>query len=133
MSLVLHYLVLLRVQQTSEIWLFDWGFHTVILKWYDIHQEVLKVQDDVAKIVYSDDQTGMVIPENYLLIQSMLFKRDRTEAMKRADKLFQMTPQKRKNSKMSLSSFLTISSLVLIDKEYGLRGVTHKKQIRLIE
>lgn len=61
-----------------------------------IHQEVLKVQDDVAKIVYSDDQTGMVIPENYLLIQSMFFKRDRNDALKRADKLFQMTRRKRK-------------------------------------
>lgn len=61
-----------------------------------IHQEMLKVQDDVAKIVYSDDQTGMVIPENYLLIQSMFFKRDRTEAIKRADKLFQMTHRKKK-------------------------------------
>ena len=61
-----------------------------------IHQEVLKVQDDVAKILYSDDQTGMVIPENYLLIQSMFFKRDRTDAIKRADKLFQMTRTKNK-------------------------------------
>jgi glyceraldehyde-3-phosphate dehydrogenase (NAD(P)) len=61
-----------------------------------IHQEMLKVQDDVAKIVYSDDQTGMVIPENYLLIQSMFFKRDRTEAIKKADKLFQMTHRKKK-------------------------------------
>ena len=61
-----------------------------------IHQEVLKVQDDVAKILYSDDQTGMVIPENYLLIQSMFFKRDRTDAIKRADKLFQMTRTKKK-------------------------------------
>ena len=68
----------------------------MILKWYILHQEVLKVQDDVAKIVYSDDQTGMVIPENYLLIQSMLFKRDRTEAIKRADKLFRMTQKKKK-------------------------------------
>jgi glyceraldehyde-3-phosphate dehydrogenase (NAD(P)) len=61
-----------------------------------IHKEVLKVQDDVAKILYSDDQTGMVIPENYLLIQSMFFKRDRNEALKRADKLFQMTRRKKK-------------------------------------
>ncbi len=60
-----------------------------------IHQEVLRVQDDVAKIVYSDDQTGMVIPENYLLIQSMYFKRDRSDAIKRADRLFQMTRRKK--------------------------------------
>ncbi len=60
-----------------------------------IHQEVLRVQDDVVKIVYSDDQTGMVIPENYLLLQSMYFRRDRADAIKRADKLFQMTRKKK--------------------------------------
>lgn len=60
-----------------------------------IHQEVLRVQDDVAKIVYSDDQTGMVIPENYLLVQSMYFKRAKSEAIKRADRIFQMTRRKK--------------------------------------
>lgn len=59
-----------------------------------IHQEVFRVQDDIVKIIYSDDQTGMVIPENYLLIQSMFFKRDRVDAIKRTDKLFQMTHRK---------------------------------------
>jgi glyceraldehyde-3-phosphate dehydrogenase (NAD(P)) len=60
-----------------------------------IHQEVLRVQDDVAKITYSDDQTGMVIPENYLLVQSMCFKRARSDAIKRADRIFQMTRRKK--------------------------------------
>ena len=32
-----------------------------------IHQEALRVQNDVLKILYTDDQTGMVIPENHLL------------------------------------------------------------------
>ena len=39
-----------------------------------IHNEVLKIQEDTVKISYSDDQTGMVIPENYMLIQSMFLK-----------------------------------------------------------
>jgi glyceraldehyde-3-phosphate dehydrogenase (NAD(P)) len=55
-----------------------------------IHQDILRVQDDTVKIAYSDDQTGMVIPENYLLIQSMVFRRSRDEAVKKADNLFQM-------------------------------------------
>jgi glyceraldehyde-3-phosphate dehydrogenase (NAD(P)+) (phosphorylating) len=59
-----------------------------------IHQEVLKVQDDIIKIAYSDDQTGMVIPENHLLIQSMIFRRPRQEAVKRSDELFQMTKKR---------------------------------------
>jgi glyceraldehyde-3-phosphate dehydrogenase (NAD(P)) len=60
-----------------------------------IHQEVLRVQDDTVKISYSDDQTGMVIPENHLLIQSMIYKRPRNDAIKKADSLFQMTKKKK--------------------------------------
>jgi glyceraldehyde-3-phosphate dehydrogenase (NAD(P)) len=60
-----------------------------------IHQEVLRVQDDTVKISYSDDQTGMVIPENHLLIQSMIHSRPRNEAIKRTDGIFQMTKKRR--------------------------------------
>ena len=60
-----------------------------------IHQDILRVQDDTIKIGYSDDQTGMVIPENHLLLQSMVFKRPREEALKRTDSLFQIS-RKRK-------------------------------------
>jgi len=60
-----------------------------------IHQDILRVQDDIVKIAYSDDQTGMVIPENHLLLQSMVFKRPREEALKRTDSLFQIS-RKRK-------------------------------------
>jgi glyceraldehyde-3-phosphate dehydrogenase (NAD(P)) len=59
-----------------------------------IHEDILRVQDDTAKIAYSDDQTGMVIPENHLLIQSMVFRRSREEALKRADNLFQMSKRR---------------------------------------
>jgi glyceraldehyde-3-phosphate dehydrogenase (NAD(P)) len=55
-----------------------------------IHQDILRVQDDVVKIGYSDDQTGMVIPENHLLLQSMVFKCPREEALKRTESLFQI-------------------------------------------
>jgi glyceraldehyde-3-phosphate dehydrogenase (NAD(P)) len=56
-----------------------------------IHTEVLKVQDDLLKISYSDDQTGMVIPENYMLVQSMIHGCSRGEAIKKTDNLFQIT------------------------------------------
>jgi glyceraldehyde-3-phosphate dehydrogenase (NAD(P)) len=36
----------------------------------------------------------MVIPENHLLIQSMVFRRPRDEALKRADNLFQMNKRR---------------------------------------
>ncbi len=53
-----------------------------------IHKEILKIQDDVVKISYSDDQTGMVIPENYMLIQSMVLKKSKAEALKQTEKIF---------------------------------------------
>jgi glyceraldehyde-3-phosphate dehydrogenase (NAD(P)) len=55
-----------------------------------IHRDILRVQDDMVKLAYSDDQTGMVIPENHLLLQSMIFKRSREDALKRTDNLFQI-------------------------------------------
>jgi glyceraldehyde-3-phosphate dehydrogenase (NAD(P)) len=60
-----------------------------------IHSELLKIQEDTLKISYSDDQTGMVIPENYMLIQSMLLKRSRGEAVKQTDKIFNMKKKKK--------------------------------------
>jgi len=60
-----------------------------------IHADVLKVQDDTLKITYSDDQTGMVIPENHLLLQAMAFKRKKQEAIDRTDKLFRMGEKKK--------------------------------------
>ena len=56
-----------------------------------IHTELLKVQDHLLKISYSDDQTGMVIPENYMLVQSMIHGCSRGEAIKKTDNLFQIT------------------------------------------
>jgi glyceraldehyde-3-phosphate dehydrogenase (NAD(P)) len=56
-----------------------------------IHTEMLKVQDHLLKISYSDDQTGMVIPENYMLVQSMIYGCSRGEAIKKTDNLFQIT------------------------------------------
>ncbi|HEU5120044.1 MAG TPA: type II glyceraldehyde-3-phosphate dehydrogenase [Candidatus Nitrosocosmicus sp.] len=60
-----------------------------------IHSELIRAQEDILKISYSDDQTGMVIPENYMLIQSMLMKKSRKEATKLSDKLFGLKRKKR--------------------------------------
>jgi glyceraldehyde-3-phosphate dehydrogenase (NAD(P)) len=60
-----------------------------------IHQEVVRVEEDIVKIPYSDDQTGMVIPENYLLLQSMLNKLSKKDALAKADRLFQMSHKKK--------------------------------------
>jgi glyceraldehyde-3-phosphate dehydrogenase (NAD(P)) len=73
----------------------DLGFRHGDTNMVHIHQEVLRVQDDTIKISYSDDQTGMVIPENHLLMQSMILDRPRDEAIKRTDRIFQMTKKRR--------------------------------------
>jgi len=60
-----------------------------------IHADVVEVQDDVVKLTYSDDQTGIVVPENHLLMQAMLFKRKREDAFKHTEELFHMEEKKR--------------------------------------
>ncbi len=60
-----------------------------------IHEDILRVQDDTLKLGYSDDQTGMVIPENHLLIQSLAFKRPRDEALRQTDNLFQISKKRK--------------------------------------
>jgi glyceraldehyde-3-phosphate dehydrogenase (NAD(P)) len=60
-----------------------------------IHADVLKVQGDTLKIAYSDDQTGMVIPENHILLQGMIHQRNKKEAIERTDRLFRMSEKKK--------------------------------------
>ena len=60
-----------------------------------IHKEILKIQDDTVKISYSDDQTGMVIPENYMLIQSMVLKKSKSEALKQTEKIFNIKKKRK--------------------------------------
>jgi glyceraldehyde-3-phosphate dehydrogenase (NAD(P)) len=60
-----------------------------------IHADVIRVQDDMLKIAYSDDQTGIVIPENHILLQGMVFKRSRDEALKRTDMIFDLSSRKK--------------------------------------
>ena len=45
--------------------------------------------------MYSDDQTGIVIPENHLLLQAMLFEKSYEDAVKHTEKLFNMSEKKR--------------------------------------
>jgi glyceraldehyde-3-phosphate dehydrogenase (NAD(P)) len=60
-----------------------------------IHKEILKIQDDIVKLSYSDDQTGMVIPENYMLIQSMILKKSKTKALEQTEKIFNIKKKRK--------------------------------------
>ena len=46
-------------------------------------------------MMYSDDQTGIVIPENHLLMQAMLFQKEYKDAFKHTEELFHMDAKKK--------------------------------------
>lgn len=60
-----------------------------------IHANMLESIGDVVKMVYSDDQTGIVIPENHMLMQAMLFQKPYEEAFKHTNDLFHMDEKKK--------------------------------------
>jgi len=72
----------------------DLGFTHGDTNMVHIHESLIRSQDDVLKFSYSDDQTGMVIPENHLLVQSMIFKKPRIDALSHTDKIFDMSKKK---------------------------------------
>ena len=51
---------------------------------------------DTVQMMYSDDQTGIVIPENHMLLQAMLFKKSYEEAFTHTEHIFHMTEKKKK-------------------------------------
>ena len=60
-----------------------------------IHANMTTSIGDTIQLMYSDDQTGIVIPENYMLLQAMLFQRAYDDALKRTEKLFNMDEKKK--------------------------------------
>ena len=60
-----------------------------------IHANMTKSVDDTIQLMYSDDQTCIVIPENYMLLQAMLFQRTYDDALKHTEKLFNMDEKKK--------------------------------------
>ena len=60
-----------------------------------IHANMVESIEDTVKLMYSDDQTGIVIPENNMLMQAMLFQKDFKDAFKHTEKLFHMKDKKK--------------------------------------
>lgn len=60
-----------------------------------IHANMLESIDDTVKMMYSDDQTGIVIPENHLLMQAMLFGKTYENAFNHTEELFHMDEKKK--------------------------------------
>jgi len=60
-----------------------------------IHANMLESIGDTIKMMYSDDQTGIVIPENHLLMQAMLFEKAYDDSLKHTEELFHMEEKKK--------------------------------------
>lgn len=61
-----------------------------------IHANMIASIGDTLQLMYSDDQTGIVIPENHMLMQAMLFQRPYDESFKHTESLFHMKEKKQK-------------------------------------
>ena len=64
-----------------------------------IHANMSMSINDTIQIMYSDDQTGIVIPENHMLMQAMLFKKSYDDAFNHTKKLFYMDEEKQELEK----------------------------------
>ncbi len=72
----------------------EFGFEHGDTNMVHIHEETMRKTDDTLKILYSDDQTGIVIPENHLLFQSMMLGRPKKKAYEQTDSLFQISKKR---------------------------------------
>ncbi|MBT5201168.1 MAG: type II glyceraldehyde-3-phosphate dehydrogenase [Thaumarchaeota archaeon] len=61
-----------------------------------IHANMTTSIGDTVQMMYSDDQTGIVIPENHMLLQAMLFEKSYQEAFNHTESIFHMKEKKQK-------------------------------------
>ncbi|MFQ5572803.1 MAG: type II glyceraldehyde-3-phosphate dehydrogenase [Nitrosopumilaceae archaeon] len=71
------------------------GFSFTDTNMIHIHANMMESIEDTVKMMYSDDQTGIVIPENHMLMQAMLYQRPYEESFKHTEKLFHMKEKKK--------------------------------------
>ncbi len=72
------------------------GFNFTDTNMIHIHANMTASIGDTIQIMYSDDQTGIVIPENHLLMQAMLFERPYAKALAHTESIFHMKEKKLK-------------------------------------
>lgn len=69
-------------------------FHFKDTNMVHIHAAMTVSQGDTLQMMYSDDQTGIVIPENHMLLQAMLHKRSFKQASEHTEAVFHMAERK---------------------------------------
>ena len=75
------------------------GFNFTDTNMIHIHANMTTSIGDTVQIMYSDDQTGIVIPENHMLMQAMLFDKSYKEAFSHTESIFNMSKKKQKLQK----------------------------------
>lgn len=72
------------------------GFNFTDTNMIHIHANMTVSIGDTIQMMYSDDQTGIVIPENHMLMQAMLFGKSYKEAFSHTESIFHMVEKKQK-------------------------------------
>ena len=75
------------------------GFNFTDTNMIHIHANMTVSIGDTVQMMYSDDQTGIVIPENHMLMQSMLFRKSYKDAFSHTESIFRMNEKKEKLEK----------------------------------
>jgi glyceraldehyde-3-phosphate dehydrogenase (NAD(P)) len=75
------------------------GFNFTDTNMIHIHANMTVSIGDTVQMMYSDDQTGIVIPENHMLLQAMLFDKSYEEAFSHTESIFKMGEKKQKLEK----------------------------------
>ncbi len=72
------------------------GFNFTDTNMIHIHANMTVSIGDTVQMMYSDDQTGIVIPENHMLMQAMLFGKSYADAFSHTESIFNMKEKKQK-------------------------------------
>ena len=72
------------------------GFNFTDTNMIHIHANMTTSIGDTVQLMYSDDQTGIVIPENHMLLQAMLFDKSYEDAFAHTESIFHMKEKKQK-------------------------------------
>ena len=70
-------------------------FHFADTNMVHIHANMTTRIGDTIQMMYSDDQTGIVVPENHMLIQAMLSNKPYKKAVAHTESIFHMAEKKR--------------------------------------
>ena len=72
------------------------GFNFTDTGLVHVHANMTASIGDTVQMMYSDDQTGIVIPENHMLLQAMLLGRPYEEALAHTEAVFALEEKKQK-------------------------------------